>query len=601
MKFIEGFRKVSPFKNMSIRQKMLFYFIFLLVPALAALGTFSYLRAQRAIMDNVSKYVTDMLKQTSNTIDCYFQEADNLVASIIFDRAIRESMYESQKGEYELAKASYNINQLLMGMTYPRKYAKQFYIVDRKGVIFSSNNNVNIDLLKQQSWFEKVYTGKVKKLIVPPHNSEEYTQGQVIINIGMVVTVLREYNDIERNKTLGVIALDLDYNVIKQNFQNLNVEKDNGDILLTDETGTIVYYKDISRIGMKADWLNFEKISSQDQGSYTCQINGENTLVVYTTSSLTHCKTIEAIPVKSLMKYAADVKSDTVIIGLVCILLSIFFAFIVSYSISSPVHKLKRKMKLVEEGNLDVNMEVTSNDEVGQLTHSFNQMVREIKSLIDKIYEKEKEKRQIELQMLQQQINPHFLYNTLDSINWMARMQNASNISSSITALIKLLRMSIHNGDDFNTIRDEMECLHNYVEIQKFRYSDKLEVRFDIAEEIMDYRILKLLLQPLLENAIFHGLDSDQDTGIIKLSGRLCPEYIEICVEDYGKGMTPEEIEKVIHSAPQRSKSFSGIGIANIIQRIKLYYGENYGLSYESEPGKGLKAKLVIPLLLEKL
>jgi two-component system sensor histidine kinase YesM len=254
-------------------------------------------------------------------------------------------------------------------------------------------------------------------------------------------------------------------------------------------------------------------------------------------------------------------------------------------------------MKLVEEGNLDVNMEIVSEDEVGQLAHGFNQMVKEIRSLINRIYETEREKRQVELQMLQQQINPHFLYNTLDSINWMARMQNASNISSSITALIKLLRTSIHNGNDFNTIRDEVEGLRNYVEIQRLRYGDKLDVQFEIEEGILDHKILKLLLQPLLENAIHHGLDSDQDTGFVLVTGRQYPGMIEFRIEDYGRGMTEEEISQVMTAVLKKRNSFSGIGISNILQRMKLYYGEKYGLTFHSEPGKGLKAKLTIPVI----
>jgi two-component system, sensor histidine kinase YesM len=592
-----GFEKLpvwQPFNHLSISRKMVIYFFILIIPTLTILGLFSYLRAEKAIRENVSKYVEDMLKQSSSNIDLYFQEADSIMASIIYDETIRDDLYRSQTGEYEKARANTEVNHLLSGAIYPREYARQLFIVDNDGTLFTTNSNVDVRLVKQQQWYRDIASGKVKKLIVPSHDSSAYTGGQYVKPIGEVFTLLREYRDIERNKLLGIIAIDIDYKVIEENFRKLNAEKDNGEIEIITKSGAIVYSKDRKNIGEQLQPEAFEGITAGN-GSYISTQKGKKMLIVYTTSDVTGWKTIERIPMQSLMKDASEVKYVTVVVMALCMLFSMTLSLLLSHSITNPILKLIKKMKNIEKGDFDTSMEVTSKDEVGQLARSFNHMADEIKALIARIYEQEREKRRIELHMLQQQINPHFLYNTLDSINWMARMQNSPNISAAVTSLTQLLRISVHNSKEFNTIKDELEYLKSYVNIQKLRYGNMFDIVFNVDEEIMDCSILKLLLQPLVENALLHGLNSIRDGGIIKVEGRLEEDSIILCIEDNGKGMTREEIEGALSEMPKKADSFSGIGIFNIVQRIKLYYGDKYGLTYKSEPGRGTTAIVVIP------
>ena len=585
-------------KNFSLRHKLVIYFSIFIIFPLSMVGTLSYFSAEKTIKDNVSKYVADMLLQATNNIDFYFQDMENIAISILCDRNIRKAVIESSYGDYERAMALTKINYILTALMYPRKYIKQIYIVSNEGIVFSTNNSITLNLLLKQPWFTTVANGSANKLFVPTHDASSYTNMASFVDIDKVVTIVRKYADIEKNKILGVLGIDLDYRFLKNLFQNMHI-KNQGNIALITDKGIIAYHKDEQLIGTRIDTSKYKQVLDNITGSYIDTIQGEKMLVVYNTSSLTGWKVIQTIPIRFLLKDATVVRNTTVIIGLLTMLMALGISIRIAYNITNPLSRLRAKMKKVEEGNLDVDVKVDALDEVGLLAQSFNRMLKEIKVLIQKIYREEREKKEIELRMLQQQINPHFLYNTLDSLNWVARMQNANNISSVITALIKLLQTTVHNGNEFIALSEELECVKSYIHIQKFRYGNIFEVRYDVDEGLLDKPVLKLLLQPLVENALQHGLDSVDVGGIITITGRLEGDKMILGVKDNGKGMEPEKIHAIMESSRSKKNSLSRIGIYNVNQRIKLYYGEEYGLQIKSKLGEGTLVEVVIPIAAE--
>jgi two-component system sensor histidine kinase YesM len=254
-----------------------------------------------------------------------------------------------------------------------------------------------------------------------------------------------------------------------------------------------------------------------------------------------------------------------------------------------------KKMKEVENGNLDISINVRRRDEIGQLGVSFNNMIYDIKYLISKLVEEERNKKEIELEALHAQINPHFLYNTLNTIKWMAKMQGARNISSTVTALIKLLRVSINLSNEKVTLEEEIEYVKNYVLIQKMRFNEQFEVNYNTDEDCLKCTIPKLILQPIVENSIIYGSGEDGAHRLnICISAQREGENLIIRIVDNGPGIE-DEVLKRIFKAEKNVNKFSVVGLHNVNERIKHYYGEAYGITISTGIGKGTSVGINLP------
>ena len=293
-------------------------------------------------------------------------------------------------------------------------------------------------------------------------------------------------------------------------------------------------------------------------------------------------------------------------IRLLCILitaLAIYAAAILTFrafrSITEPVRRLCGLTEKVAEGDFKARSEGTDIREIQVLTDSFNNMTGEIGTLVDNIKEKEKNLHLMETRLLQEQINPHFLYNTLESITWMVEAQENEGAVRMISELAKLLRVSLSRGKTIISIKDELQHSRSYMNIQLARYKERFKTEFRIEKEIENYCIVKLVIQPILENAIYYGvgnMDEDEDGRII-VSGEKKEEDILITIEDNGMGMPEEVLEKILTDNSKVPKHGSGVGVINVHSRIRLMFGEKYGLSIESEPDEGTRVTIRIPAI----
>lgn len=301
-----------------------------------------------------------------------------------------------------------------------------------------------------------------------------------------------------------------------------------------------------------------------------------------------------------------DVFHDTLVlrrlvIG-VCAALIILFAVItviVIYRLFAPLRALRDSMKRAEKGEWDMEpLPAASNDEIGMLTTGFNHLMKELENLLEREKESERQKGELRFEMLLAQINPHFLFNTLNSIKWMAAMIHADNITNTIRSLARLLEISMNRQADIIPIREEVENLKSYVGIQSVRYGDMFSVEYDIAEEIQNCQTLKLVFQPIVENAIIHNIQ-EVNPLFISVSGRLEEGCVVLCVRDNGLGMDEEQIRSLMETPDQsRNRIFRGIGVRNVQQRIQLKYGNDYGIKIESEKGKGTNVDIRFPAVL---
>ena len=268
-------------------------------------------------------------------------------------------------------------------------------------------------------------------------------------------------------------------------------------------------------------------------------------------------------------------------------------------SISSPIQHMIETCQNISDGNLDVRIQDKGNDELAYLSDNIDSMVTEIQLLLEQRQESDARKRELELKMLQYQINPHFLYNTLESITWMVEAQENEGAVRMISELAKLLRVSLSRGKTIISIKDELQHSRSYMNIQLARYKERFKTEFRIEKEIENYCIVKLVIQPILENAIYYGvgnMDEDEDGRII-VSGEKKEEDILITIEDNGMGMPEEVLEKILTDNSKVPKHGSGVGVINVHSRIRLMFGEKYGLSIESEPDEGTRVTIRIPAI----
>jgi two-component system sensor histidine kinase YesM len=272
--------------------------------------------------------------------------------------------------------------------------------------------------------------------------------------------------------------------------------------------------------------------------------------------------------------------------------LTLFLAFFVSRSATKRIKGLISRMDRVVQGDFSVTLDPGNRDEIGQLTERFNFMIAEVEQLMEEKYSLGKEVKNLELKALQAQINPHFLYNTLDLINWMSVRHDAEEIRTLVTALSRFYKLSLGRGEDTVPLRDELEHARTYVQIQNMRYENAIELVIDTPPGISECRVLKLVLQPLVENSIFHGIMlKKEERGVVRITGERAGEDLLLCVEDDGVGMTAERLGQILTNGALASDRH-GYGVRNIHERLQLNYGPEFGLSFESCEGKGTKVRI---------
>ena len=283
--------------------------------------------------------------------------------------------------------------------------------------------------------------------------------------------------------------------------------------------------------------------------------------------------------------------------------LSIYLSIVISRGITVPIDELCRVTDEVANGNFDVRAEFESGDELMQLEYSLNSMTSQLNDLVENIRKEQINSRNLELRLLQSQINPHFLYNTLDNILWLSEDGKKEEVASIVTSLSKFFRTTLSGGREFVRIRDEISHIESYLEIQQFRYRDIMDYEIDAPEKYLGFSIIKMTLQPIVENALYHGLKNKRGKGLLKIGiyGREDLEQLVLTVEDNGIGMKEEEllhIRRIADGLEKPSIDNSGFGIANVAERLRLNYGNACGLHYESEYGVGTKAEIIIPMIL---
>lgn len=443
--------------------------------------------------------------------------------------------------------------------------------------------------IKELSWFKNAVTHPDKLIFSPPHVQNAFKGRK-----RWVVSLSRETNaNISGKQFNAVILVDMSFKVIDELCRSVSLGK-RGYIYVVDDHGNIVYHPQQQLIyaGLKDE--NIEEVLERSEGSYIENFNGEKRLITLKNVKYADWRIVGVSYIDDIMTSTKEISSFAVFVLIFGTAFAVAASTLISAKISHPIKKLEKLMRRVEKGEFDINVEVKGEDEVKQLSRTFNIMILRIKELMNQIIKEQEEKRKSELKALQAQINPHFLYNTLDSIVWMAENGKNQGVITMVTALAKLFRTSISKGEEVITVRDEIEHARNYLIIQQIRFKDKFEFEIEVQPEVLECKSLKLILQPLIENSIYHGFEHMVDKGKIRITASRVDGKLLYEVVDNGLGMPDEVLKKVLKNETV-SESGSGVGLKNIHERIKLFYGEEYGLEIESELEEGTTVKIWLP------
>ncbi len=393
----------------------------------------------------------------------------------------------------------------------------------------------------------------------------------------------------------GVLLVDISYSGLQQLFDGVTTGKD-GYVYLISSDGDILYHPKMQLIDSGRVRENNTTAALYKDGTYQEKFDGQKRFVTVKTIGYTGWKVIGVTPENVVT--LNSIKTRLFIVFLIVLNLLILAAInsYISSRITTPIKELEKSVGVLEEGKFDAPVYVGGSYEIRHLGKSISDMAAQIRLLMKDIVREHEAKRKQEFDTLQSQINPHFLYNTLDIIVWMIENEQKAEAVKVVTALARFFRISLSRGKSIITVRDELEHVRNYLMIQHMRFKNKFVYRIEAAEDVLELSSLKLMLQPLVENAIYHGMEFMDGDGEILLNVWRDGGELYFRVSDNGLGMTEEQVERLFSDSTHvASNRGSGIGVKNVNERIKLYFGEQYGLSIDSEPDEGTRVLIHLP------
>ena len=459
--------------------------------------------------------------------------------------------------------------------------------------IATEKNGVDV---KSQKWFQDA-AGELENFhFSTPHVQNLFDDPSYryywVVSLSRTVELTRNGNSM-----LGVLLVDMNYSSIEQLLEKANTDTSGEYVYLMAPDGEIIYHPKQNLIHMGLYEENNTEAAGYEDTTVKENFHGEKRLITVKTISYTGWKLVSVVPMKSFSMGMTGMRNLVVLLVALTVLAVVILNQMVSARISKPLRRLNDSVKEWEAGNMNPDIYIGGSMEVEHLGKTLRSTVAQIRQLMDDIVVEQEEKRKSELDALQSQINPHFLYNTLDSIVWMITGERYDDAVFMITQLASLFRISLSKGKTVIKIEDEVKHARNYMNIQKIRYKNSFEVDFQIEEDILDGCIVKLVLQPLLENAIYYGMEFMDGEGEIHVRGYRKDKDVYLEVEDNGLGMPEEEASELLNGKERPHKHGSGVGLVNVHSRLKLRFGEAYGLVIHSCPDEGMMVQIHIPYI----
>jgi len=545
------------FNNLNIRIKlMLIYTVIGILPVMG-LFTFSYIQIRSMLYRQEENNIRGYMVQAASTLESEIAVYNNLSDYITFDQGLAQITSAEYKSVYEqYEQISTQLDPMLRSLMYFHKEVRQVTIYSENCTVPHDTSLAALDDVKEEPWYEMAM-GSTE---VVWYADEEHKK----------VVSVRRMPLLEQMGSRGLLYIEVDYDTMFEPFEQ--IPRTNCRLMVNDKNGTELYAKGSMFIEEDSDRVYFEE--PVGRAGWTVRFYQ---------------------PEKVFDTTLGPITNMAILTTCLCIIGALIGFAVITMSVTRRIRRLTEQMIEVENGNLQFEAKDDSRDEIGVLTRGFQKMLNRLQVLITEVYGSKLAQKEYEIKALQNQINPHFLYNTLSMINWKAIEAGEKDISKITLALSTFYRTALNKGKNTLKLRDEISNIRSYLEIQKMMHDDSFDVEIDVSDEIMECESLNLILQPLVENAIEHGIDMlTERRGKISLLGRLVDECVVLSVEDNGPGMDKELAATIV---TQESK---GYGVRNVNERIRLYYGDAYEVKITSEIEKGTVCVLCFPAKIVK-
>lgn len=584
----QGFHLIEKFS--SIRGAILSSYFLVALVSLAVFAVVALHYTEKTVLENAEEYSIQLIQRVNSDIDSYMDYLYNISILITSDRDVHDYLFKQGQNAEESYERYERISSQFETIMETRNDIVNIGILggNEDYLLNSGRENLNPNVeLETMDWICRTKEKKGMTEI-----SSSHVQNLVAGHYEWVITLSKAIQNRETQAYEGIFFVDLNFSSISELCDAISFGN-RGYVYILDGEGNLIYHpqQQLLYSGLKQECIG-EIISCQDNSFVT----EDGKLYAISRSEETGWTVVGVSYVEELLKNNAQTTRIYLISAVLILLAATALAFFLSNEITKPIKALRDSMGEAEKGNFDhAAMEIRGTHEIARLNGSFNIMIQEIRNLMEQNVQEQRQKRKSELKALQAQINPHFLYNTLDSIIWMAEWGKTKEVVTMTSALAKLLRQSISNQNELVRVEEEAEYTRSYLTIQKMRYKDKLEYEIRMEPKLLDLKVPKLILQPLVENAIYHGIKYKEGKGTVLIEGDYSETEVILKVTDDGIGMDETQLSKIFEKKEPTIRK-SGVGVLNVHERLQLYYGKNYGLTFFSTPGEGTTAEIHIPI-----
>lgn len=615
-------------RNMPLRyQLILLFLLFAIVPSVG-LGALVNWTVERIVERQVESHTLQLIGKVNEALDSQMENLQNMTYLVGFQPEVVAFMsgqtaadgYTGHSAQ-QLSQAPlsatgapsdrsqdqlYTMKQYLQGFTTLYPEIAGILLVNQQGDYISNDMYPRYDRsLLLEDWYIKAKQNPGIFTVLGQPDQRNLTSHARYQN-SELVSIVRSVTDPASGQVLGVILIDLKQRSISQAARNITLGK-SGYVMVTDAEGRSIYMPELSPIKqIPSEWFH----TGESGGIFTRQTAGREMLFMYQASSFTGWRTVGVFPADESVQEVRQIQFYIVSFVFIVCLFGLTASLWLSRSIAQPILQLMSYMRRAEKGDLSKGEWTERTDEVGMLGRSYNRMVEQLQQLMHLNKVRERQKREAELRSLQEHIKPHFLYNTLDTIHWMARKQGAADVSVMVGALSRLFRIGLSKGDDYIPLQAETEHISSYLHIQQMRYRDRLRYELVVPPELAGLFLLKLLLQPIVENAIYHGIKARRGPGLIHIEASADADHLRLTVSDNGAGMSAQrlqEIRELLASPVEKLDTHErgqgatwaarSYGMLNVQARLRLSFGDAYGITVESVEGEGTCVTIIHPLL----
>ena len=602
MKRIFQLRNIN---NMKLKNQLYITYVFLISISILIISTIYYRTSYNVTVKNIEKSYLSLVKNNNLLIDIKFNNVIESADAVTLDYDLYNIMQNLEnRDDYGLLIDDKEINNLLFKyFNFSDLYST--HIITPYYNFGSGKIPIKNGFYKNSKLYDISSESNGAIVWIPTYKFSEMYNYKELENIRLdyeylfsAIKVLNNFDSV--NLKFDDSNIDKDKNILLMNFNpyifNEILDKDlqytGTNYYILSKSGDIVYSIDKSDWAKKyeGEWI---KNINDESGILRTEINSEKYLICYSVLESTGWVSAIVIPIKEVLAEFNNLGIFILFLSIIIVTIGCLFANVISKTVTKPIENLLNSIKEVGNGNFSIKTEIKGNYEITNLITKFNEMDDKIANLINENYLTRIREKEATIMALNIQLNPHFLYNTLNVINWVAIENDQNEISKIIVALSSMLQYTAHNDEECCEFERDLKWLEKYIYIMQIRFEDRFEVKYNIDNRLMKYKVPKLFLQPFVENSIIHGFGSSNSKGILKIDGYIKDEKICFCLSDNGKGIERERINYIIKENKER------IGISNVNNRIKLIYGEEYGVEIESKLGYGTDIYVYLPLIIE--